>query len=547
MSRWPEDRGGRQPEGRRARQPEGRRGRHTEGRRGRQDDGRRDPDDTLPWLAGLEEASTPEEDADWARKLRPRQPPRVDMPGPAGPAEPPASAPGPPEMGTPPPGGPGAGAGAPGPADWRAAGPAVGTPHPEPGEQTRAWGLDGEPAAPAPGAAPQRDTGYGSWAHELDATATWEPEPRDWTDPPKARPSWEQPPADPAGRPSWEPEASWNATPAVPSSPTWDPEPRPAEGQAAGRPAPWEVEEAPFDASFGGLFAEPGRDRLGGLQGATATPDPLTGPDAPGGLQDPDPSSGRVTAGGPSDRDRPWSGAAGRPETEDETFAAAQAEARRLVEQASTQSWKLEPSWPEQDDRPGLDEFTDEPVVSFGSPPGRTQAPPLAPGPNPPPAAPGTDFSWAESPRAEAGPGRALEPVGSGWDHPGAATDPPTQAWEPRGEAAAGADDDWLWPVDQEHEAHTPGGWPAPQPEGGWAGDRQGRAGAVIEGRRARQLEGRTAQAGRSDGRRVRQRDSRVRRRWPLRLAVLAWIVLFAVVCWLYIFPWLEGVLPENF
>jgi hypothetical protein len=30
-------------------------------------------------------------------------------------------------------------------------------------------------------------------------------------------------------------------------------------------------------------------------------------------------------------------------------------------------------------------------------------------------------------------------------------------------------------------------------------------------------------------------------------VAVAAWIVLFAVVCWLYVFPWLEGVLPENF
>jgi hypothetical protein len=30
-------------------------------------------------------------------------------------------------------------------------------------------------------------------------------------------------------------------------------------------------------------------------------------------------------------------------------------------------------------------------------------------------------------------------------------------------------------------------------------------------------------------------------------MAVAAWVVLFAVVCWLYIFPWLEGILPENF
>jgi hypothetical protein len=36
-------------------------------------------------------------------------------------------------------------------------------------------------------------------------------------------------------------------------------------------------------------------------------------------------------------------------------------------------------------------------------------------------------------------------------------------------------------------------------------------------------------------------------KRWPGVMAVAAWLVLFAVVCWLYIFPWLEGILPENF
>jgi hypothetical protein len=30
-------------------------------------------------------------------------------------------------------------------------------------------------------------------------------------------------------------------------------------------------------------------------------------------------------------------------------------------------------------------------------------------------------------------------------------------------------------------------------------------------------------------------------------VAVIAWIVLLMVLCWYYVFPWLERVLPENF
>jgi hypothetical protein len=37
------------------------------------------------------------------------------------------------------------------------------------------------------------------------------------------------------------------------------------------------------------------------------------------------------------------------------------------------------------------------------------------------------------------------------------------------------------------------------------------------------------------------------RSNWPRVVALIAWIVLFMVVCWFYIFPWLERILPENF
>jgi hypothetical protein len=39
----------------------------------------------------------------------------------------------------------------------------------------------------------------------------------------------------------------------------------------------------------------------------------------------------------------------------------------------------------------------------------------------------------------------------------------------------------------------------------------------------------------------------RPRARWPKVVAVVSWIVLLMVVCWFYVFPWLERVLPENF
>jgi hypothetical protein len=40
---------------------------------------------------------------------------------------------------------------------------------------------------------------------------------------------------------------------------------------------------------------------------------------------------------------------------------------------------------------------------------------------------------------------------------------------------------------------------------------------------------------------------ARQARAWPRVVAVISWIVLVMVVCWFYVFPWLERVLPENF
>jgi hypothetical protein len=46
---------------------------------------------------------------------------------------------------------------------------------------------------------------------------------------------------------------------------------------------------------------------------------------------------------------------------------------------------------------------------------------------------------------------------------------------------------------------------------------------------------------------RRRPAGDRQARAWPRIVAVVSWIVLVMVVCWFYVFPWLERVLPENF
>jgi hypothetical protein len=48
-------------------------------------------------------------------------------------------------------------------------------------------------------------------------------------------------------------------------------------------------------------------------------------------------------------------------------------------------------------------------------------------------------------------------------------------------------------------------------------------------------------------GRRNRPSGERQARTWPRVVAVISWIVLVMVLCWYYVFPWLERVLPENF
>jgi hypothetical protein len=382
----------------------------------------------------------------------------------------------------------------------------------------------------------------------------WQPDAGAWSPEPSSRPLWEpEPPAAPsAGQPF--PAAS---APEPPSARPWEtPSPLPAEPAA-----PLSEPSTSTGSDFGELFAELARDRQ-------AAPPPAPTPTA----KDASPR-----------HDDPA------------VVQAAHAEARRLIEEATGQ-WL----W-DADKRPASDEIA-APATSYGTTtahglpqPGPTagsgagpatgsghgsptafspggQAPGATRGygaaqPTGPATGPGYGASapfgtpgWSDPPppppvpdsSAPFGAAASFAPPGSAPAEVGPSATPPPLSreltpsrheqsdeplWAP--DRRAGEDDSggvgWLWSV-EEHGASppVPGSWlrepPKPQVH-----EVDGLA-RSIEGRRLRQLEGR------SQGRRVRHA-----RRWPFRVAVAAWVVLFAVVCWLYVFPWLEGVLPENF
>jgi hypothetical protein len=182
--------------------------------------------------------------------------------------------------------------------------------------------------------------------------------------------------------------------------------------------------------------------------------------------------------------------------------------------------------------------------------------PEVRPEPRPEPATNGWPFeettqSWEPSDRSFVWPSQELPPTTNGWDTPSPSwLDEP---WTPGSvpsdqqdidQTGAGADDadaaTRRWRPDDLVEAEPLGplGAAPPAPEYAPALDGWEPASAEApEGRRAHPPE----------GRRVRQLDDRPRSSWPRVVAVISWIVLLMVICWFYVFPWLERVLPENF
>jgi hypothetical protein len=195
--------------------------------------------------------------------------------------------------------------------------------------------------------------------------------------------------------------------------------------------------------------------------------------------------------------------------------------------------------------------------------------PEAPPAPTPEPAGNGWPFeettqSWEPSDRSFVWPSQELPPATNGWDTPspswldepwtpGPVPPPapvpppgpvPSDQWD-AGQAGAGAIDadpaTRRWRPDDLVEAEPLGPLGTAPPAPGYAPAPDGWEPAppeTPEGRRAHPPEGR---------RRVRQLDDRPRKSWPRVVAVISWIVLLMVVCWFYVFPWLERVLPENF
>jgi hypothetical protein len=577
--------------GRRVRQDEGRRTRRSDGRRVRakRSEDEQSAEFTLPVVPDLDEddPKTLAEDAQWAAKLRPGRAPAPAAPadpdpapsGELGPVAPsadswtPAAASPPPSTGgdpwetslsdgtgevwgsspglsdatgepwttTPPPattssgdlwGASPAGGGSTG--DWTSPGGGAF----EPERPAPDWSLGEPPAAPA------ASSDSGSWGGGVDPSAPWEQDMDPWAPGQASRPPWEPDP--PATSQPFQAATAAEASSAMP----WEAPPPP-------RPAPTSEPSTSSGTDFRELFSELARDR-------EAAPPPAPAP----------------AAGGQG------------PHGEDPAVQAAHAEARRLIEEATGQ-WL----W-DADKRAGANEVA-APAAGYGTgagygppqpgaaiggglgapstfgtggqPPGATpggygatgpdgpgtdpgRAAPSAFGspawsdPLPPPPVPdrstpyGAAVSFAPpgSAPTEVGPSATPPPASrelTPTRGPGRHERPDEPLWAP--DRRAGEDDTggvgWLWSV-EEHGASppVPGSWlrEPPKPQ---AREVDGLA-RPIEGRRLRQLEGR------SQGRRARRA-----RRWPFRIAVAAWVVLFAVVCWLYFFPWLEGILPENF
>jgi hypothetical protein len=116
-----------------------------------------------------------------------------------------------------------------------------------------------------------------------------------------------------------------------------------------------------------------------------------------------------------------------------------------------------------------------------------------------------------------------------------------------------------MWRSDQAADAEP--GVPLGAPAGGRAAARASRsrapanaeqatgtAGTRVEARQAPVEEpGEVRRKGPAPARRKRPAGERRARAWPRIVAVISWIVLVMVVCWFYVFPWLERVLPESF
>jgi hypothetical protein len=473
-------------------------GRRAKGRRGEQD-----PElDNTAWLAELEReaAQAHDDEDDWASTLRGR---RSSVP-PPGPDPPPAGEP-----------------------SWA----------PDPGPPDRRFlGMDPEPptpsswsAEPAPQDPPLTPQTPGSdWS-------SWRPtDPGAYVGPPPARAEYD--PVPEAGSDSgWGDPADGGWQPAGADTPTgaWSPDP-PLTGDPLG--------PAPVDP-----LGPPGRDPL--------AHDP---PDQPGHEPDYPALFGELYRRSASQQDPIWEAPPASEPLPDSRPPEPPPGAWPFEE--TTQSW--EPSdrsfiWPS-------DELPTNPADTSAEWERSSAAPWDDPAPQPPPLDQTAAWTspWATRPEEGNGmpPPAATGPPPDDWaaaiptDVPAArrAADPSaTRIWQPDADAEPGVP---LGPAGADPAAWAPRSWAPsgaddePRAAGAWAPS--GADEDLTTGSRAGRASPAAAEAADEpwpEARGRRQPGERRARAWPRVVAIISWIVLLMVFCWYYVFPWLEGILPENF
>jgi hypothetical protein len=459
-------------------------GRRARGRRGDQD---ADLDNTA-WLEELEKAATEQDDdeEEWASKLRRRRSQEPEPPAPR-PPDPPGRAP---EL----PRAPVAHDLSPyPPLGSEPPAPAPPPPRPAPGPARepdyRLLGM--EPDTRRPGGDWDADWDTGSSARAAGAAdwTTRDPTPpatADWTtrDPaPPAPADWTTPPPTPSA--AADPGTDW---------PTWEPE-------GSGEP------QGP--GGFGGPQGGPpmGRDPVDREGSGLGEPEwRPAGPDATTGVWSP---------AEPVDREPDYPALFG----ELNRRSAAQREAL----------WDSAPA-PEPYEEPG----------------------------SPDPPAPTWPFeettgTWEPSDRSFIWPVEELPAVASEWE-------PSTPSWldEPTAQPptwqsapADAAPDDWAAGI----QSGVPPTARAPGEPPGDAAARRWRPGEAVEVEPAVPLGANGTAPPRPVADHLQMAEpadnwelyERPRSSWPKVVAIVSWIVLLMVVCWFYVFPWLEQVLPENF
>jgi hypothetical protein len=551
-------------------------GRRAKGRRGDQD-----PElDNTAWLAELEREAAArgddEDEDDWASTLRGR---RSTGPAPAAPGPPPPGPSWAPDPGPPPPDDRSYGSGADG----------AGTPQGPGGDATyepgrTAYGSDAWSADPAPRDRPlNADPGP-------PVPPPPDPDP-DWSWRPPAPDAYGEPggtaPAAPA------PEAFGNPRPDAGSGTDWggsqtDPE---ESWRSAGVDTPtgtWEpVEpvgrEPDYPALFGELYRRSAgqQDPIWEAPPATEPPPPEQAPPDPQPASWPfeettqswEPTDGSFiwpadelpstsaewnTPAPPSWLDDPGAGAGPPPSAHPATPAFSEPDLD------PTAAWSS--PWADQPDSgngvppaptgppPATAPPTGQPFASPGPavvPPG---PPPVVP-PGPPPA------DWASAiPTDVPAARRAADPASTrGWRpdeaveaEPGVPLGPGSR---PAGEGAASRMARLRGPAGEGAGSRTSGLPPAagqtpasPMADPGPAyRDPVSRAFGTRAADRAVPVPDTEPDEEPRSRRRNRQAGERQVRAWPRIVAVISWIVLVMVVCWFYVFPWLERVLPENF